>query len=279
MLSTGLSPRVRGNLFHPCGYRARSGSIPARAGEPYVAVIVGKGAWVYPRACGGTVNVTSMAKASPGLSPRVRGNPADHRAAQHLRGSIPARAGEPRAVAATTALFTVYPRACGGTGDSGSVSEFRRGLSPRVRGNHCAEHVRPLGGRSIPARAGEPGIPAAFRNFDEVYPRACGGTKMMPWPTANSPGLSPRVRGNRIGLGKVSPRLGSIPARAGEPGSAVRRPDRREVYPRACGGTRRGSTTASATAGLSPRVRGNPRAPRRRQRCTRSIPARAGEPF
>ena len=71
----GLSPRVRGNRreeeppIPPCG------SIPARAGEPNETDMFCRGAWVYPRACGGT----SFGHSLP--------NPC-HR-------SIPARAGEP----------------------------------------------------------------------------------------------------------------------------------------------------------------------------------------
>ena len=50
----------------------------------------------------------------------------------------------------------VYPRACGGTAYSASVSVAQSGLSPRLRGNPPAVSscVVPL--RSIPAPAGEP---------------------------------------------------------------------------------------------------------------------------
>ena len=52
---------------------------------------------------------------------------------------------------------------------------------------------------------------------------------------------------------------GSIPACAGEPPiGAPRQPDS-GVYPRVCGGTWRVRTLGRGFAGLSPRVRGNPR--------------------
>ena len=50
----GLSPRVRGNRCSVMPARARWGSIPARAGEPWPCGSAPCGGKVYPRACGGT---------------------------------------------------------------------------------------------------------------------------------------------------------------------------------------------------------------------------------
>ena len=92
---TGLSPRVRGNRGErPCQW-ARTGSIPAGAGEPWAA---GRTRWtrrVYPRGCGGTGVLAGPARTLEGLSPRVRGNPGPGAFQHRGRGSIPAGAGEP----------------------------------------------------------------------------------------------------------------------------------------------------------------------------------------
>ena len=91
----GLSPRVRGNrprLRLPAG---GVGSIPACAGEPPRPQGPVDRVEVYPRVCGGTLLADRIAVVSPGLSPRVRGNPAESRLPQKLPGSIPACAGEP----------------------------------------------------------------------------------------------------------------------------------------------------------------------------------------
>ena len=153
------------------------------------------------------------------------------------------------------------------------------GLSPRVRGNQDDDprvrgHVR-----SIPACAGEPHHPGKENLRAQVYPRVCGGTARVSFANAAPRGLSPRVRGNR---GERSRRLHparSIPACAGEP----RWPGwgRRTgwVYPRVCGGTDIGFAKCPGVAGLSPRVRGNPRRPVQEVAERRSIPACAGEPF
>ena len=50
-----------------------------------------------------------------------------------------------------------------------------------------------------------------------VYPRACGGTKMVPRVLPEGQGLSPRVRGNLYLPSIYVGFTGSIPARAGEP--------------------------------------------------------------
>ena len=72
--------------------------------------------------------------------------------------------------------------------------------------------------------------------------------------------------------------MGSIPACAGEPDRAVANVQCYKVYPRVCGGTGVGGSRAQIGAGLSPRVRGNPRLVPQPPRLSRSIPACAGEP-
>ena len=70
-----------------------------------------------------------------------------------------------------------------------------------------------------------------------VYPRVCGGTRSTQSATEKDTGLSPRVRGNRLGCPHQPMDIGSIPACAGEP-CAVRECQRNHgVYPRVCGGT------------------------------------------
>ena len=155
-LTTGLSPRVRGNRERSLGPAQLQRSIPARAGEPFVLVPrlwLGK---VYPRACGGTIQFLASEAIVSGLSPRVRGNPTQTHPVTTTVGSIPARAGEPLRPRPTIQLTSVYPRACGGTTERQRRQMLDAGLSPRVRGN--PDHGAGEGddARSIPARAGEP---------------------------------------------------------------------------------------------------------------------------
>ena len=129
---------------------------------------------------------------------------------------------------------------------------------------------------SIPACAGEPRCAATEPICWRVYPRVCGGT--VSWIMAPVPasGLSPRVRGGTIPA--CISRRRSIPACAGEPWPARTATIMMPVYPRVCGGTPNGVGTFDVDKGLSPRVRGNPFAPRTGIGRPGSIPACAGEP-
>ncbi len=120
-----------------------------------------------------------MAFSIQGLSPRVRGNPAEYVAAWICVGSIPARAGEPSTSLPCARTIRVYPRACGGTIVCRYAIAQPVGLSPRVRGNLEAREYRYLSPGSIPARAGEPLKSYVQPESERVYPRACGGTALI----------------------------------------------------------------------------------------------------
>ena len=93
-------------------------------------------------------------------------------------------------------MSEVYPRVCGGTYLELAAKGKDGGLSPRVRGNRegAWQGVQDYG--SIPACAGEPRRKSCCVSPSRVYPRVCGGTGVRPFPSNNSTGLSPRVRGN-----------------------------------------------------------------------------------
>ena len=233
---------------------------------------------VYPRVCGGTSNTMSPGLLLAGLSPRVRGNPATATEAMMSGGSIPACAGEPSIRSLDNRQPAVYPRVCGGTGMADGAGRPGHGLSPRVRGNRRPARAlgRPDG--SIPACAGEPAGEPGCNLMTRVYPRVCGGTRAAGHHPAARPGLSPRVRGNPVGVDRQDGVQGSIPACAGEPYRRSVSSQALGVYPRVCGGTATASGHANAASGLSPRVRGNRRDCRRWAKWAGSIPACAGEP-
>ena len=154
--SSGLSPRVRGNLLRGVQRAPLGRSIPACAGEPSCPRLYSTNARVYPRVCGGTIVATPLFDALIGLSPRVRGNP--YRADQVVAAgrSIPACAGEPRHLGWVRPSIRVYPRVCGGTSHSQLLQRAPGGLSPRVRGNPVVFLAVAVMAGSIPACAGEP---------------------------------------------------------------------------------------------------------------------------
>ena len=118
----GLSPRVRGNQPGTTGNEGSDRSIPAGAGEPTRRRSRTNRCPVYPRGCGGTPPHSIHVRSIYGLSPRVRGNPDQLVRPSYQRRSIPAGAGEPLAFGVWRKCPTVYPRGCGGTRSSGSMS-------------------------------------------------------------------------------------------------------------------------------------------------------------
>ena len=191
-------------------------------------------------------------------------------------GSIPAHAGEPESCRYVRETRRVYPRACGGTLAFWSRTIRRRGLSPRMRGNHGRGVEVPVSLGSIPAHAGEPAWRARSSTRCGVYPRACGGTHKALGKGMRKWGLSPRMRGNHtIGCGAAHC-IGSIPAHAGEPGKSAQFVPRCRVYPRACGGTFQVNDVLPQAAGLSPRMRGNPRSWPSSQHPSRVYPRACG---
>ena len=208
----------------------------------------------------------------------MRGNQGKDPGALATPRSIPACAGEPGWRYLSVRWQGVYPRVCGGTEVWEGDSYGTCGLSPRVRGNLLLpERVGPSWG-SIPACAGEPlGFWCACLGR-RVYPRVCGGTKATRETGRRSGGLSPRVRGNHIEVGRVDVPIRSIPACAGEPQKSTRKGVRRPVYPRVCGGTSASYRKNPPPKGLSPRVRGNRRVLQNLIKIPQSIPACAGEP-
>ena len=213
-----------------------------------------------------------------GLSPRVRGNQCANRIRQDRGRSIPACAGEPRAFRYKTTEKPVYPRVCGGTETVGNKPEWKKGLSPRVRGNRLQQPQRYHLGGSIPACAGEPLELDSVQVVMGVYPRVCGGTGNARSRRPAHRGLSPRVRGNPKTTPCPTPAARSIPACAGEPLRHTPHPSFRQVYPRVCGGTTFSCPTVLPRLGLSPRVRGNPLDVDLHALPPGSIPACAGEP-
>ncbi len=232
----------------------------------------------YPRGCGGTVAEGLPSNHTPGLSPRVRGNPIELDVALGRRGPIPAGAGEPFDRDYYVLPEGAYPRGCGGTVGGKSVRCQRWGLSPRVRGNLPRLPWRKPSRGPIPAGAGEPASCHQRHAIGRAYPRGCGGTIISGDAGRLEVGLSPRVRGNRWRWSYQTGSSGPIPAGAGEPPAPSFPESPRGAYPRGCGGTSPSRRWRQSWKGLSPRVRGNRRPGPRSYRRTGPIPAGAGEP-
>ena len=172
---------------------------------------------VYPRTRGATDRIVIASSRSFGLSPHARGNHGTRHDLGEWRGSIPARAGQPRTRLAAMRAGWVYPRTRGATSTLLVVPPESVGLSPHARGNPRACYAEPHRPRSIPARAGQPPKRSPATNRHRVYPRTRGATEVILQANAYKYGLSPHARGNHSGNQDMKPVPGSIPARAGQP--------------------------------------------------------------
>ena len=156
VLSSGLSPRARGNRSTSHRAGCGIGTIPACAGEPLspcrlVAILRD-----YPRVRGGTGFGSGPRDPVMGLSPRARGNLLHSLDDTQISGTIPACAGEPGNRSAWKPSDWDYPRVRGGTFVQRISRGLDEGLSPRARGNPKVDDAEPLASGTIPACAGEP---------------------------------------------------------------------------------------------------------------------------
>ena len=211
-------------------------SIPAWAGETrtYTGAIVLS--VVYPRVGGGNAAALILPFYIAGLSPRGRGKPAVPFGPGILVRSIPAWAGETPGGKSPPQRTQVYPRVGGGNSVRRSPTTTARGLSPRGRGKRSISRSPPVVRRSIPAWAGE--TPAIIANslMGRVYPRVGGGNEAGHQVFHPGGGLSPRGRGKPRSPARMSLRLRSIPAWAGETADGHTRTGTVTVYPRVGGG-------------------------------------------
>ena len=274
----GLSPHERGNHAPSSSATCRRRTIPARAGEPRPRSARTASTWDYPRTSGGTRKALGRLERLGGLSPHERGNQEMPLCLCHVRGTIPARAGEPLRRSSTAPSGEDYPRTSGGTLPRFARQLRESGLSPHERGNRSTSTSFFLKTRTIPARAGEPQPPPSPRRGLRDYPRTSGGTRIPPPVPHSARGLSPHERGNLFGdvdNGFVS---GTIPARAGEPAASSSSSAFSRDYPRTSGGTPCPRWMHARSPGLSPHERGNLTRAWDAALAWGTIPARAGEP-
>ena len=172
----GPSPRARGNPRRPPPRRWLPRTIPACAGEPQVANSGESCHRDHPRVLGGTAASNFSMMPSGGPSPRARGNPPAALERHQLGGTIPACAGEPRAIRLPSPPYRDHPRVRGGT--PVLLYQFNRGSgpSPRARGNLCGLSGPEYRLGTIPACAGEPPSTHGTNSPPRDHPRVRGGT-------------------------------------------------------------------------------------------------------
>ncbi len=253
---SGSSPRARGTpeLGHAPPGLARL--IPARAGNTGSRRPRRKRPAVHPRARGEHLSVSTDGVQLAGSSPRARGTLLCEAQDMWANRFIPARAGNTGASRCRTWRRTVHPRARGEHLAFHQLEPREYGSSPRARGTRELDQPGRLGGRFIPARAGNTSRTAVSVSCKSVHPRArgehCGAATYQAAPG----GSSPRARGTRHRDLAATRTNRFIPARAG---NTRRRPGPKRpgsVHPRARGEHPSSSWNRDRISGSSPRARG-----------------------
>ena len=272
----GSSPRGRGTLFYFSRSTYHVRFIPARAGNTCpmrwrVSLFP-----VHPRAGGEHGPASGLGAPSHGSSPRGRGTRRGGGRVRLVCRFIPARAGNTWEKKPTAFNNPVHPRAGGEHERPLDRVAWQPGSSPRGRGTQQTLRFAHLGGRFIPARAGNTAPARGGASTATVHPRAGGEHTTLEALNCEVGNSSPRGRGTRLALARLPGVRRFIPARAGNTAPCGPTPSRLTVHPRAGGehGNRRAAV--GACVGSSPRGRGTHIAPAVDRSSTRFIPARAG---
>ena len=146
-------------------------------------------------------------------------------------------------------------------------------------GNLSRTTRRTEGIRSIPTCVGQPMQSSYESLILEVYPHVCGATVLPNLPSFVQQGLSPRVWGNLRCERWIQYRYRSIPTCVGQPPCAFCLCVVAWVYPHVCGATYHAMAASSSSAGLSPRVWGNPPPGVNEFALSGSIPTCVGQPL
>ena len=189
----------------------------------------------HPRGCGEKRFMRGGCPAFCGSSPRVRGEGALSAGEALDFGIIPAGAGRRPKCPDGLLPFKDHPRGCGEKRSRPSHGPFRRGSSPRVRGEGAHGAATAASSRIIPAGAGRSVHGRVLSGFPRDHPRGCGEKPFRAHRNTPAPGSSPRVRGEDHYYDSGLRAEGIIPAGAGSSEAEKKSHFEGEDHPRGCG--------------------------------------------
>ena len=206
--------------------------------------------------CGEHQLLSSDQTSIEGSSPRVRGTQNIEIIDNLADGIIPACAGNTGGWQLLVGRHGDHPRVCGEHPRSSSLTMPPAGSSPRVRGTLHVHDVRGGLRGIIPACAGNTtgSFPPAWCRWD--HPRVCGEHVFTIPGHIPAWGSSPRVRGTHRRMRLGHPRMGIIPACAGNTSHPSTPSWIRRDHPRVCGEHPVTLLHIDLRPGSSPRVRG-----------------------
>ena len=165
-----------------------------------------------PRGCGEYVYHRDWCLIPSGSSPRERGKlPAGCGLGSQV-GFIPARAGKTLSAVTARSTTRAHPRAGGENVTAAKPQKGGAGSSPRRRGKRDVRARKMPAVRLIPAHAGKTRRESRRQAGSRAHPRSRGENVMLMVFAAVCPGSSPRRRGQRHRLGRVTLHARLIPA-------------------------------------------------------------------
>ena len=215
----GPSPLARGSRGRHRWRAGAIGSIPARAGQPKWRPSHHQRPRVHPRSRGAANEIARLKQICVGPSPLARGSRKLAKDGRIARGSIPARAGQPRQAIRRSRSAGVHPRSRGaaepltrttypswgpsplarGSPGNAVANNAYSGSIPARAGQPAVLHVRRWQRGSIPARAGQPPSPSGRFWSSGVHPRSRGAAAAPPAAASAPTGPSPLARGSPYG--------------------------------------------------------------------------------
>ncbi len=160
LINEGSSPRVRGTRGYRKRLRMCVGIIPACAGNTFALPAALFALVDHPRVCGEHIKCTQYHRYEQGSSPRVRGTLVRYERFDHVRGIIPACAGNTDYASYALRKAWDHPRVCGEHKPLHIHRSCAAGSSPRVRGTPDFVVAGATWGGIIPACAGNTRCPS-----------------------------------------------------------------------------------------------------------------------
>ena len=254
----GSSPHARGTPALRVGVGRPDGIIPACAGNTIRPTKNGSPSGDHPRMRGEHSNPYIHEFQVEGSSPHARGTQTQLEPLEVFAGIIPACAGNTRHIHRNRAHQWDHPRMRGEHIEIAIGELDKQGSSPHARGTRAGAVGNDAAVGIIPACAGNTRSPPTICGRTWDHPRMRGEHWNDLNATGYSWGSSPHARGTPSIFPNIKPRIGIIPACAGNTLRTDRLKCPSRDHPRMRGEHRLSHFSLSQMGGSSPHARGTP---------------------
>ena len=274
--TVGSSPHTRGARLAGAGVGRQRGIIPAYAGSTTPPGLITFRLSDHPRIRGEHLAWHRLGCAGDGSSPHTRGAQSSTTRRKTTCRIIPAYAGSTIRPAFSSRFRPDHPRIRGEHGPQKGATAVPEGSSPHTRGARPRLKLLLHHGRIIPAYAGSTSTTWPKSQSGKDHPRIRGEHYAVFLDRIPLAGSSPHTRGAPLRRHALAGPRRIIPAYAGSTSTTWPKSQSGKDHPRIRGEHPLDPPVLRLQPGSSPHTRGAPRAPLRRSRRCRIIPAYAG---